>query len=151
MMEERQGLDERKIRELFRQTGESIQAVLDYFRLANKKLWAGSAGKGKTITVPNLSKYQIIRVKMVYGEILADASAGVIRLVYGDRAGSSDTQVTGLLFANVSGNSLNILNCNWVAHTPSGSHGAVNQTEVKEVWGIVPLLPDSLKKIAGGG
>lgn len=150
-MEERQTLDERKITELFRQTGESIQAMLDYFRLTNKKLWSGSAGKGKTITVPNLSKYQIIRIRTPYSDAMVDAKSGIIRELCGDRSSSTDTQITELVFANISGNTINIMNCNYMLHNPGSTHGAIVQTTINEIWGIVPLLPDSLKKIAGGG
>lgn len=69
-------MDEKRIKELFQQTGETLQAILEYFRLKDKVLWTGSAGKGKTITVPNLSKYSLIRIKAVYGDFLVNTSAG---------------------------------------------------------------------------
>lgn len=144
-------MDEKRIKELFQQTGETLQAILEYFRLKDKVLWTGSAGKGKTITVPNLSKYSLIRIKAVYGDFLVNTSAGRVRGIYGDRQGSSDTLVTGLLFASISGDSLTINNCNWVVHSPSGSHGAISQTTITEIIGIDPVIPAALQNIIGGG
>lgn len=144
-------MDEKRIKELFQQTGETLQAILEYFRLKDKVLWTGSAGKGKTITVPNLSKYSLIRIKAVYGDFLVNTSAGRVRGIYGDRQGSSDTLVTGLLFASISGDSLTINNCNWVVHSPSGSHGAISQTTITEIIGIDPVIPTALQNIIRGG
>lgn len=144
-------MDEKRIKELFWQAGETLQAILEYFRLKDKVLWTGSAGKGKTITVPNLSKYSLIRIRAVYGDFLVNTSTGRVRGVYGDRSGSSDTLVTGLLFASISGDSLTINNCNWVVHSPSGSHGAISQTTITEIIGIDPVIPTALQNIIRGG
>lgn len=126
---------------------QNIQAIFDYFRLQNKVLWTGTAGKGATITVPNLSKYQIIRLKAVYGDCLVDVKSGRIRALYGDRSGSSDTTISGLVFAAISGDKITINNCNWIMHNPSSSHGAIQQTKITEITGVVPAIPAALQQI----
>lgn len=155
-MEERQELDERKIRELFRQTGDSIQAILDYFRLKNKVLWEGSvtanASSNPTINVPGLSKYQIISVYTTYGSFLSDTGRKVITGLHSDYTDGSNDLFEDYAYGLIAGDTIQWIRTGWARHISNGSHSYnLTNTKVTKIVGIEPLLPDSLKKIAGGG
>lgn len=155
-MEERQELDERRIRELFRQTGDSIQAILDYFRLKNKVLWEGAAWTSGTKTIPGISKYQRIKVypwanlEGVELERVGGANFKGQGFIQG--VSSSKAYRTEMACAlSLNGDMAAIVQADFVQHIGGGTHGALSNMGFLKITGTEPLLPDSLKKIAGGG
>ena len=155
-MEERQALDERKIRELFKQTGDSIQAILDYFRLKNKVLWEGDAWTSGTKTILGISKYQRIKVypwnnhEGVELERYNADNFGGEGFVQGVSSASHyHTEIAVRL--KLSGETVAISRGNYIQHIGGGNHAALeNIGGIIKVVGTEPLLPEFLKKITEG-
>lgn len=139
------------IRKFCGETKTILDAIKEYFALKDKVLWTGTAGKGETITVTNLSKYSLIRIRSLYGDAIVDTSTNRVRGIFGDRYGGTDTLCTGLIYANISGDKINLYHCNYIFHYPSSSHSAITQITITEVRGIEPKLPTALQNLIGGG
>lgn len=135
---------------LLKQTGNSLQAIFDYFKKKNKILFDSSTPwNSGTKTIKDISKYNLIQFDLDLGGV----SGVAIR--------RSDTVFTGTANANypswmgaaaflisLNGDSC-ILDWGWVnitgGGTPSTSYG------IKRIVGIEPIIPESLSNIIGGG
>ena len=145
-------MDEKRIKELFQQTGETIQAILEYFRLKDKVLWTGSWSSG-SITVPNTAKYS--KFKICMGTLYLEGIKVNGSQIFGTISfrGSSGTAIYQNVFtAKVSGNTWTIVGHGQMGHNQAGNHGTYgNALEVTEIIGIDPVIPTALQNIIGGG
>lgn len=145
-------MDEKRIKELFQKTGETLQAILEYFRLKDKVLWTGSWSSG-SITVPNTAKYS--KFKICMGTLYLEGIKVNGSQIFGTISfrGSSGTTIYQNVFtAKVSGNTWTIVGHGQMGHNQAGNHGTYgNTSEVTEIVGIDPVIPTALQNIIGGG
>lgn len=150
-------MNERKIRELFQQTGETLQAILDYFRLKDKVLWTGMESSG-TITVPDIDKYESVAIYFWRGQYppaickvmsTAVSGGGIITGIT-----ESDVVSTVAVRLGRNGNKLTILtgnnNTRGLHHVSAGTHTNYS-VNIRKIVGLDPVIPDSLKNLIGGG
>lgn len=135
----------------FEDVAEFVKALKEYFSLKNKVLWEGTAAKGATITVNNLSKYLIAEIHTSYGNGFVNPQSKVIRISHGDHAGgTADTPINGYVYGSINGDKMEINHCLYILHQPGTGHSAILQMKVTKVIGIEPVVPEALKNIWGG-
>lgn len=136
----------------FRDVAELVKALKEYLSFKNKVLWEGTAAKGNTITVKNLSKYLIAEIYTRYGNGFINPQSGIIRISHGDHAGGTDdTPINGYVYGSINGDNVTISHCKYISHNPNSSHSVVVQMNIKKIVGIEPVIPESLKNYLGGG
>ena len=136
----------------FEDIAEFVKALKEYFSLKNKVLWEGTAAKGATITVNNLSKYSIAEIHTTYGNGFVNPQSKFIRISHGDHeGGSADTPINGYVYGAINGDKMTISHCLYIVHNPAASHSSIYQMNVTKVIGIDPVIPEALKKYLGGG
>lgn len=146
-------MDERRIKELFQQTGETIQAILEYFRLKDKVLTTTAITSGTNRRIPNGALYHsfVFSVGGVMAYGYRDGNS-----IYADSGNNStDTHVTRQVSCtNITedGDDLVIGNfiCGYMRHTASKNYAPVT-VSCNKIIGIDPVIPDALQNIIGGG
>lgn len=133
---------------LFRKTGESLQAIYEYFRLKDKVLWTGSASGGQTITVPDIGKYNSISMFINNIQVLCQETAG--NQFYGSVINSSEDArefyARTVYAKRISDDSIKI-----IIATQSGVNISVgSQVTIAKIIGVNPKLPETLQNIVGG-
>ena len=139
---------ERNIKELFQKTGESLQAIYEYFKLKDKVLWTGSAGRGQTISVPDVGKYNSISVLVDGVQILCQETAGnkFFGSVVNSSENASEFYARTVYAERISDDSITIM----IATQSGVNISAGSQATVTKIIGIEPKLPETLQNIVGG-
>lgn len=146
-------MEERQIRELFRQTGDSIQAILDYFRLKNKVLTTTPITSGANRRIPNGALYHSFAFSI--GGVMAYGYRNGSNLYADGGNNSTTTHVTRQITCEKiteDGNDLIIgkFVCGYMLHETTTNH-VVGSESCNKVIGIDPVIPEALQNIAGGG
>lgn len=134
---------ERNIKELFQKTGESLQAIgeslqaiYEYFKLKDKVLWTGSAGRGQTISVPDVGKYNSISVLVDGIQILCQETFGneFYGSVVNSSPNASEFYARTVSIERISDDSIKIL----VATESGVNISAGSQATVTKIIGVEP-------------
>ena len=146
-------MDEKRIKELFQQTGETLQAILEYFRLKDKVLTTTAITSGTNRRIPNGALYHSF-VFSVGGVMAYGYRNG--NSIYADSGNNStDTHVTRQVSCtNITedGDDLVIGNfiCGYMQHTASKNYAPVT-VSCNKIIGIDPVIPSALQNIIRGG
>lgn len=147
-------MEDKEIKRLFRQAGDSLQAIFEYFRLQNKVLWSTTSDwNSGSRTIADLKKYKtfVIYPYTYLTGVLCEWDGDIIRgagVVEG--VSTTITATVSFEFAlKVSGNTVTISKAQYVLHNGANhSSGAAN---IKKIVGIEPVLPTTLQSILRGG
>ena len=135
---------------LLKQTGNSLQAIFDYFKKKNKILFdSGTSWDSGTKTIKGLQDYHIIQCNLELG----GACGLAIRRHENAFFGTANINYPGWLassafYITLKGDAAT-LNWGWVNNTQSIAPDT--RYGIKRIIGIEPIIPDSLSNIIGGG
>ncbi len=143
-------MNDQEIYLLLKQTGNSLQAIFDYFKLKGKILFDSSTSwNSGTKTINDISKYQMIQCNLDLG------GAGGVAVRKNDTAffGTANANYPTWMAASAFYITLNgdaaTLNWGWVGVNNSG--GSYTTYGIQRIIGIEPVIPDALSNIIGGG
>lgn len=128
-----------------------IKELKNYFSLKNQVLWTGSLSGGQTITVNNLSKYQLVEMFTTYGTFFTNPQSGFVRGIHSDlEGGTTGVNDIALVYGRITGDSFDLIQCCYTSHYPNAQHGVARAMKITKIIGHEPLVPQTLTKLGGG-
>ncbi len=128
-----------------------VKELKQYFALKDKVLWTGSLSGGQTITINNLSKYQLVEMFTTYGTFFTNPQSGFVRGIHSDlEGGTTGVNDIALVYGQITGDSFNLIQCYYTPHYLNSQHGGAYAIKITKIIGHEPIVPQTLTKLGGG-